>query len=90
MLSYSKLIPALALAVALVPAAASARSGNLTETNSAAPQQYLVNAQNNASPLQYYGGRADEFNVPVGQKVTQSPTDYATNNPIQNFDNFSG
>ncbi len=88
MLKYSKLISALALAVALVPAAASARSGSLAG-NAPANVQQLSNTQP-APVARNSAGRATQFDAPVGQKITQSPVNYADNNPIVNFDNFTG
>ncbi len=80
--NFYKIFPVFALATALTPLAAHARS-----FQSPAPQaqQYLVAAQNATPPAPH--GRATQSDVPAGQIITSVAPQYAANDAD---DTFSG
>jgi len=75
MFNRKNLLPALALAVALAPLAAHARTGDISH-NHAAPQSARAVAQVASTASQ---GRPGEFNHPTGYILNDGSTEYAAN-----------
>lgn len=76
MSKHLKFLPALALAVALVPYAANARSGR-TNVQDSAPQQFLVGEFGNGSAPGFALGRAVASNPAGNQLIVISAEQYA-------------
>jgi hypothetical protein len=80
MLNYFKFLPAVALAAALLPAAANARSDGFAVPVSNAAD--VVVAASSASI--FSAGRADERNVASGAYLASSNGEFADDNSIAN------